>query len=67
MNRDITPVYVRLSNTQIIQDFFSATQDGIELLRPPEHLDVLAHTGSSKTSSTEDLEGNGCSAAQVRG
>jgi hypothetical protein len=50
--------YVRLSNTQVKQDFFRASQDGIKLLRPPEHFNVLAHTGSSETSAAKDLKRN---------
>ena len=61
MNRSVSvdggqqEAYVRLSHSQIIQDFFCATQDGVELLGSPEHFDVLAHSRTSQATTTEDL------------
>ena len=47
----------RLPDTQISQDLLRTTQDGIELVRPVEHFDDLAHARLGDTTASEDVGG----------
>lgn len=57
LQHSLGEVLHRLSHTQIAENLLGATKDGIELVRPVEYLDVLAHAGLGQTATTPDLDG----------
>lgn len=46
-----------MPDTQVSQNLFRTTQDGIEFVCPVEHLDDLAHASLRDTTASKDVGG----------